>query len=125
MATHPTVEADRIAALKIVRGGYSAALLPPRHSGSRPLRRRIGREQGRALETLGHAVDYLCASYLQNGSDHAILDFRGPEMDAVRLLIDVRRELLASLPLIEPLMVRLWHGLRRHGTPFKSSAVVP
>ena len=123
MATHPTVEAHRIATLKIVRGEYPAAPPLRRSPGSRRLRRRIDREQGRALETLGHAIDYLGVCYLQNGSDDDILDFRGPQMDAVRMLIDMQRDLLASLPLVEPLTLRLWHGLRR-GTPFKSSAVV-
>lgn len=123
MATHPTIEADRIAILKIARGENPAA--PPSWQSSRSprLRRRIDREQGRALETLGHAVDYLGDCYIQNGSDDDLIDFCGPQMDAVRLLIDAQRDLLASLPLMEPLTLRLWHGLRR-GTPFKSSAVV-
>ena len=86
--------------------------------------RDMTREQGQALETIGHAFDYLHERYLHRGAEEEILDFRGPEMDAVRILIGARRELLASLPLAEPLSVRLWHALLRRGARIKSPAVV-
>jgi|GEM_PF-5776862 len=89
------------------------------------MHRDMTREQGQALETIGHAFDYLNARYLHSGADDEILDFRGPEMDAVRILIGARRELLASLPLIEALPLRLWHALSRRGARIKSVPVVP
>lgn len=87
--------------------------------------RKMTREQGQAIETIGHAFDYLNACYVHRGADDEMLDFRGPQMDAVRILIGARRELLASLPLAEPLPVRLWHALLRRGARIKSSPVVP
>lgn len=77
-------------------------------------RRIMTREQGRALEMIGHAVDYLNDFYVQNGPDNEILDFRNsPSADAVRLLIEAQRHLFRELPLAEPLSARIWNRLFR------------
>jgi hypothetical protein len=60
-------------------------------------RRRITREQGRALETIGHAADYLMDSYVHIGPAAAILHPNAAELEAVQLLIQARNRVLESL----------------------------
>jgi len=60
------------------------------------MRRVLTREQGCALEMIGHAVDYLNDCYINEGPDHEVLDFNSPSMDAVRILISAQREVLRS-----------------------------
>ncbi len=77
------------------------------------IRRVISREQGCALETIGHAVDYLNDCYLNEGSDDEILDFSGPSIEAVQILISAQRQILRSLPLAQPLRQRVWNAMLR------------
>ena len=125
MATLVRVEADRNSDLKLLEDWRHAGACGLPAPGSHRLRRTMTREQGRALETLGHAVEIVSAGYLHNGADDEILDFRGPELEAARILIAAQRELLGSLPLREPLALRLWHALLQRKTPLNSARVVP
>ena len=125
MATRARVDAHLKADLKLFSGGQPAELSPPHASRNRRLRRIITREQGRALETIGHAVDYLSDCYLHQGADDEVLNFISPALEAARVLIAARNELLAGLPLRQPITTRLWHALLRRRSPLKSSAVVP
>lgn len=88
------------------------------------MRRIMTREQGCAIEMIGHAIDYLNDCYINEGDDDEILDFNSQSMDAVRILISAQRQILRSLPLTEPLSVRIWNTLRRRKSQMKSSAVV-
>ena len=63
-------------------------------------RRIINREQGRALEMIGHAVDYLTDCYLWAEPDNHIIDFRCPAMEAVHILTRMKLQILNSLPLV-------------------------
>ena len=61
-----------------------------------PLRRRhIAPEAGRALEILGHAIDYLADEYIHRGGSFQVND---PAMEAMRLLIERNREIYLSCP---------------------------
>ena len=75
----------------------------PGNSGELNRRRRhriINREEGRALEMIGHAVDYLTDCYLWAESDDCIIDFRCPAMEAVHILARMKLQILNSLPLV-------------------------
>jgi hypothetical protein len=91
----------------------------------RNLHRPMTREQGRALEIIGHAADYLADCYLQEGAEEEIIDFSGPSAEAIQILISSRREILRSLPLTEPLMLRLWNMLLRRKPKFESASMIP
>lgn len=80
---------------------------------ARGLRRSITREQGCALEMVSHAVDYLYCSYLYDGPEDEILDAQAPAIEAARILAAAQQCMLASLPLVEPLGVRLRRSARR------------
>ena len=125
MATHARIEPELNEGLKLIAGGQPIGSPEQRPSYYPKLHRVITREQGRALEMIGHAVDYLQDCYLHEGDDDEILDFRGPKMDAVRILVSAQRQIHRSLPLAEPLTVRLWHALLRRKTQYKSAAVMP
>ncbi len=122
MATHARFEAD----LERAGDGQGTELRQPARRSSTPLaqqsvlpwntasqaavtgkRRVMTREQGRALETIGHAVDYLQDIYLHHGPDQEILRSDSPAMEAVRILVATRRELLNSLPLRETFSQRI------------------
>ncbi|MEO6829031.1 MAG: hypothetical protein ABI164_04415 [Acidobacteriaceae bacterium] len=139
MATHASVEGNLKAGLNLVLGGPvdggsshrrsnlggSGPASQPQASANRRMRRTMTREQGRAIETIGHAVDYLNDCYIHEGPDSEVLDFRGPGMDAVRVLVVAQREILATLPLAEPFTLRLWHALLGRKSQLNSTPVVP
>lgn len=142
MATHLSFEAD----LKAAPAGQNTSKL---HSASQrsvnrkpekinsfavdsdrgtpasPASRVITREQGCALEMIGHAVDYLNDCYVNEGPDEEILDFSSPSLDAVRILISAQRQILQSLPVAEPLTVRFWNAVWRRQSKTQSAGVVP
>ena len=99
------------------------------------LRRIMTREQGRALEMIGHAVDYLNDCYLHEGDEDEIINVGGSSTEALQILISLRWQILQSLPLEEPRMHRLWNALfrrsavrttrHRPGSESKPVSVVP
>jgi hypothetical protein len=58
-------------------------------------RRRIDRESGRALEILGHAIEYLADEYVHHGGQ---LSGSDGEVQAMQLLMAVNREIYAACP---------------------------
>ncbi|MGC1782502.1 MAG: hypothetical protein WA708_08300 [Acidobacteriaceae bacterium] len=91
--------------------GSDAAVAAP--AARRPMRRILTREQGRALETIGHAVDYLNDCHLYDGGDEEILNAAGPFTEALQVLIAARQEILWSLPVAEPWTLRVWNSVFR------------
>ncbi|MEO6965472.1 MAG: hypothetical protein ABI076_06185 [Acidobacteriaceae bacterium] len=107
------------------------------------LRRILPREEGRALEMIGHAVDYLYDCYLYEGDDREIINSGGSTMKALGILAAARIQILQSLPLQESRTTRLWNALfhrssgrnpersserssdRGHDRKSQSAAVVP
>ena len=79
-------------------------------SGSR-MRRIITREQGRALETISHAVDYLQDCHVYEGPEEELINIASPATEAIQILVAIRRELLNSLPLRETFSQRLWKAI--------------
>jgi hypothetical protein len=66
------------------------------HQGlSRSRRRHINHSAGRALEILGHAIEYLTDEFVQNGG--SLTSDKGM-LDAVQLLMAVNREIYFSCP---------------------------
>jgi hypothetical protein len=77
----------------------------------RGLRRTITREEGRALEMIGHAADYLRDCYFYEGDEMEVLHSGGSTMKAIGILGAARIEILQSLPLRESRTTRLWNAL--------------
>ena len=108
---------------------------------ARSLRRILTREQGRALEMIGHAVDYLNDCYLYDGEDDELINVGGTPNEAIQILVSLRWQILQFAPVREPRRLRLWNALfHRHndgrpgvvfrragdrGSPGKSTSVLP
>ena len=73
------------------------------------VRRRGSSEQGRALETLGHAVEYLVDSRMRFNDPQAAAG----ERDAIELLMRLNRAVFSECPEVVPLSrrVRQWFAM--------------
>jgi hypothetical protein len=125
MSTHASLNTELKADLKPGPHAQASRSADMHAAYNRGMRRTITREQGVALEMLGHAVDYLNDSYLQEGPDGDFLDFGAPEIIAAQILASAQRQILHSLPLTEPFALRFWNALLRRKSQLKSSPVLP
>jgi hypothetical protein len=67
-------------------------------------RRRISPEAGRALEILGHAIEYLADEYVHRGTSFSAND---PQIKAVQLLMELNREIYFECPVIPTFSQRI------------------
>lgn len=56
----------------------------------------LSREEGRALELIGHGVDYLVDSYVYEGADDEFIDVGAFSNDAIQILVSMRHQILLS-----------------------------
>jgi hypothetical protein len=96
------------------------AYMPPALAANpraRNLRRVLTREQGRALEMIGHAVDYLNDGYIFEGEDDELINIGGSSNQAIQILVSLRWQILQSAPVREPRTWSLWKALfHRHNS---------
>lgn len=76
----------------------------------RPVRRRITPESGRALEKLGHAIEYLTDEMVHRND---ALTARAPDMQAVQILMALNRSIYNECPLRASLLDRCRDLLHR------------
>jgi hypothetical protein len=89
------------AQLHIVGGSGDPGRVP--HRSSEVVRRRGSVAQGRALEMLGHSVEYLVDSRLFQAGDHN----QRAEQEAVQILMRLSRAVFAECPEVVSLRKRL------------------
>jgi hypothetical protein len=79
-------------------------LAPPR------VRRRLLPEVGRALETLGHAIEYLADEYAANVDGQGLLGSADPRVEAIQILKRLNREVYYSGSEVpaSPSRIRRW-----------------
>src|SRR5664279_1024091 len=53
------------------------------------VRRRMSPESGRAVERLGHAIEYLTDEFVHDGCER---EFKDPRVDAIQLLMSLNRQ---------------------------------
>ncbi len=80
--------------------GFHPGLIPAR-------RRRISPINGRALEILGHAIEYLTDEYALTAIQVGTLDTRDPRIEAIQMLMGVNRQIYYACPEIEPALRRI------------------
>ena len=71
----------------------------------RQCRRRVSPRAGRALEILGHAIEYVTDEYVLTGgslSDHS------SQLEAVQLLMALNREIYLECPEVPSISERFW-----------------
>lgn len=88
---------------------YPERMRNPAMRARQPERRRPGREQGEALERLGHAVEYLIDSRMFLTQ----VPYTSAEEEAVQLLMGLNRLVFESCPEIVPVRRRVTDGLMR------------
>ncbi len=72
--------------------------------------RRPSREQGRALEILGHAIEYLMDSYVLMASK----DGGRADAEAALMLMRLNREVFAECPEVISVKQRWWERIRKY-----------
>jgi len=77
-------------------------------------RRRVDYNSGRALEILGHAIDYLTDEYIFEGGKVFADD---PRFQAVQLLMALNRQIYFARPVVPTLSERLFSFLAAHNPP--------
>ena len=90
---------------------------------ARNLRRILTREQGRALEMIGHAVDYLNDGYLFEGEDDELINIGGSSNQAIQILGSLRWQILQSAPIREPRARLLWNALFHRNNTERTAVV--
>ncbi len=66
-------------------------------AGGRARRRRISPEAGHALETLGHAIEYLSDEFVHSGG---ALTAHNSQVEAVQLLMGINRQIYFDCPIV-------------------------
>jgi hypothetical protein len=81
------------------------------------VRRRLSPEGGRALEILGHAIEYLADEYANDLSDKGPLGNADPRVAAIQILKGLNRAIYYSGTQVEPAFGRMkrWLGSRMMG----------
>jgi hypothetical protein len=75
-------------------------------------RRRISPAEGKALELLGHAIEYLADEFVLHSGRIPSLHAQDPQIQALQLLMAANRQVYYSCPLITPMRTRLINRLR-------------
>lgn len=84
---------------------------PPDASGGPNRRRQITPQAGRALEILGHAIEYLTDEYVHEGGAFAPED---SQWQAVQLLMGANRQIYLACPVELTFWERVRSRLRLH-----------
>jgi hypothetical protein len=83
----------------------------PRGLATRSVRRRIAPRTGCALETLGHAIEYLADEYVYEFGRQPIADAASglidPQVQAIQVLIEANREVYYACPAVTPFYQRI------------------
>ena len=85
----------------------SAAIPVPLVSQGHTRRRRIAPSAGRALEILGHAIEYLSDEFAHAGGS---LSAHNAQVEAVQMLMSLNREIYFACPEI-PSMGKRWRAM--------------
>ncbi len=91
----------------------AAAIPVPLVKQSRTHHRRIAPQAGRALEILGHAIEYLSDEFAHAGGS---LSAHNAQVEAVQLLMAVNRQIYFACPEI-PTMGERWRAMLHRRTP--------
>jgi hypothetical protein len=79
---------------------------------AKKVRRRISPQAGRALEILGHAIEYLSDEFVHEGGVFSASD---PRLEAIQLLMRVNRQIYLGCPAV-PTLAERWQIFLRART---------
>jgi len=79
-------------------------------------RRMISPQEGRAIEILGRAIEYLSDEFAVDCLDHSVpVGVMHPRLQAIELLMALNREIYLNCPEAPGMGERLWRWLRFRG----------
>jgi hypothetical protein len=81
------------------------------------VRRTVSPASGRALEILGHAIEYLADEYVLKAARTGTLNSDDPRIDAMHILMSLNREVYYACPEVEPALPRIARWLSRSHLP--------
>jgi hypothetical protein len=102
---------DNSFVLSLAPHASAPAITPIPPANTQQWRRRISPPEGRALEILGHAIDYLADEFAFHSGSLSSLHSHDPQVQAIQLLMAANRQVYFSCPLIPPFGVRLMNAL--------------
>ena len=101
------VSAEQIAIQPTLVDGVTRPVLPSKR------RRQVPPVSGKALEVLGHAIEYLADEYALHGGRLPLLDAEDPQLRAIQLLMAASRSVYCACPLAPTLRERVSRLLSR------------
>jgi hypothetical protein len=81
------------------------------------VRRMVSRSSGRALEILGHAIEYLADEYALKAAKTGTLSPDDPCIDAMHILMALNREVYYACPEVETALPRIVRWFMGAHTP--------
>jgi hypothetical protein len=85
--------------------------LPVPQPNTKGWSRRIPPTEGRALEVLGHAIEYLADEFVYHSGSLSSLNSNDPQVQAIQMLKAANRQVYFSCPVVPPVGVRLMNLL--------------
>jgi hypothetical protein len=122
-----THERGKVMATSVMTDTHVEAPVPPAQN-VRPVtaaphvrsnrRRHIDPQSGRALEILGHAIEYLADEYAHEGKSLSASD---PQVEAIQMLMALNRKIYYQCPEVPTFAERLRSMLRLHRVDARAS----
>ena len=81
------------------------------------VRRQLSPEEGRAIEILGHAIEYLADEYCADAQPKGRLGNADPRIEAIQMLKALNRKIYHSAAAEEPAFTRVKRWVTRTPTP--------
>jgi hypothetical protein len=81
------------------------------------VRRQLSPEEGRALEILGHAIEYLADEYCADAQPKGRLGNADPRIEAIQTLKSLNRSIYYSAAEVEPAFTRMKRWVMGTPTP--------
>jgi hypothetical protein len=81
------------------------------------VRRRLSPEEGRAIEILGHAIEYLADEYCNDAHPKGCLGNADPRIEAIQMLKALNRKIYYSAAKVEPAFTRMKRWVMGAPTP--------
>jgi hypothetical protein len=107
------VSTEQVALQATLVGDVAQPVLPPRR------RRLLSPSSSRALEVLGHAIEYLADEYALHAGNLPLLDAEDPQLHGIQLLMAASRSVYWDCPLaptlrehVSRLLSRCMHALQ-------------
>jgi hypothetical protein len=81
------------------------------------VRRQLSPQEGRAIEILGHAIEYLADEYCRDAQPKGRLGNADPRIEAIQMLKELNRSIYYSATEVQPAFTRVKRWVMGAPTP--------